>query len=270
MLKKLELSDSDHKELISYCKSKKINFFSTAFDDEGISYLSSLNFDMFKIPSGELTNYPYLRAIAKIGLPVILSTGMANLDEIEKSINVLVFYGIKKSEITVLHCNTEYPTPMTDVNLKAMLTIKEKLGVNTGYSDHTLGIEVPIAAVALGAKVIEKHFTLDRGLKGPDHKASLEPNELKDMVNGIRNIEKAISGNGIKEPSLSEKKNIHIARKSIHLSRDIKAGSVITEKDIIPLRPGDGICAMNWENVIGQKVNTNLKKLTKLSWKNIL
>jgi len=270
MLKKLELSDSDHKELISYCKSKNINFFSTAFDDEGISYLSSLNFDMFKIPSGELTNYPYLRAIAKIGLPVILSTGMANLDEIEKSINVLVFYGIKKSEITVLHCNTEYPTPMTDVNLKAMLTIKEKLGVNTGYSDHTLGIEVPIAAVALGAKVIEKHFTLDRGLKGPDHKASLEPNELKDMVNGIRNIEKAISGNGIKEPSLSEKKNIHIARKSIHLSRDIKAGSVITEKDIIPLRPGDGICAMNWENVIGQKVNTNLKKLTKLSWKNIL
>lgn len=270
MLKKLELSDSDHKELISYCKSKNINFFSTAFDDEGISYLSSLNFDMFKIPSGELTNYPYLRAIAKIGLPVILSTGMANLDEIEKSINVLVFYGIKKSEITVLHCNTEYPTPMTDVNLKAMLTIKEKLGVTTGYSDHTLGIEVPIAAVALGAKVIEKHFTLDRGLKGPDHKASLEPNELKDMVNGIRNIEKAISGNGIKEPSLSEKKNIHIARKSIHLSRDIKAGSVITDKDIIPLRPGDGICAMNWENVIGQKVNTNLKKLTKLSWENIL
>ena len=270
MLKKLELSDADHKELISYCKSKNINFFSTAFDDEGISYLSSLNFDMFKIPSGELTNYPYLRAIAKTGLPVILSTGMANLDEIEKSINVLVFYGIKKSEITVLHCNTEYPTPMTDVNLKAMLTIKEKLGVTTGYSDHTLGIEVPIAAVALGAKVIEKHFTLDRGLKGPDHKASLEPNELKDMVNGIRNIEKAISGNGIKEPSLSEKKNIHIARKSIHLSRDIKAGSVITDKDIIPLRPGDGICAMNWENVIGQKVNTNLNKFTKLSWENIL
>ena len=270
MLKKLELSDADHKELISYCKSKNINFFSTAFDDEGVSYLSSLNLDMFKIPSGELTNYPYLRSIAKTGLPVILSTGMANLDEIEKSINVLVSYGTKKSEITVLHCNTEYPTPMIDVNLKAMLTIKEELGVNIGYSDHTLGIEVPIAAVALGAKVIEKHFTLDRGLKGPDHKASLEPNELKDMVNGIRNIEKAISGNGIKEPSLSEKKNIHIARKSIHLSRDIKAGSVITDKDIIPLRPGDGICTMNWENVIGQKVNTNLKKLTKLSWENIL
>jgi len=206
MLKKLELSDADHKELISYCKSKNISFFSTAFDEKGVYYLSSLNFDMFKIPSGELTNYPYLRTIAQTSLPVILSTGMANLEEIEKSINVLVFYGTKKSEITVLHCNTEYPTPMIDVNLKAMLTIKEKLGVSIGYSDHTLGIEVPIAAVALGAKVIEKHFTLDRNLKGPDHKASLEPNELKEMVKSIRNIEKAISGNGIKEASLKKKK----------------------------------------------------------------
>ena len=158
MLKKLELSDADHKELISYCKSKNIKFFSTAFDEEGISYLSSLNFDMFKIPSGELTNYPYLKAIAKTGLPVILSTGMANLDEIEKSINVLVSYGTKKREITVLHCNTEYPTPMIDVNLKAMLTIKEKLGVSIGYSDHTLGLEVPIAAVALGAKIIKAFY----------------------------------------------------------------------------------------------------------------
>jgi len=270
MLKKLELSDADHKDLISYCKLKNINFFSTAFDEQGISYLSSLNFDMFKIPSGELTNYPYLRAIGKTNLPVILSTGMANLDEIEKAINVLISYGTKKNEITVLHCNTEYPTPMTDVNLKAMLTIKDKLGVSIGYSDHTLGIEVPIAAVALGAKVIEKHFTLDRNLKGPDHKASLEPNELKEMVNSIRNIEKAISGNGIKEASLSEKKNINIARKSIHLVRDLKSGSVIKEKDIIPLRPGDGICAMNWEKVIGQKINTDLEKFSKLTWKNLL
>ena len=270
MLKKLELSDSDHKELISYCNSKKINFFSTAFDEEGVSYLFSLNFDMFKIPSGELTNYPYLKAIAKTGLPVILSTGMANLSEVEKSINVLVSYGTKKSEITVLHCNTEYPTPMKDVNLKAMLTIKENLGVSIGYSDHTLGIEVPIAAVALGAKVIEKHFTLDRNLKGPDHKASLEPNELKEMVNSIRNIEKAISGNGIKEPSSSETKNIHIARKSIHLSRDLKSGSVITEKDIISLRPGDGICTMNWKKIIGKTVNSDIKKFTKLTWENIL
>tara|TARA_B110000908_G_scaffold109378_1_gene128296 strand:- start:10328 stop:11350 length:1023 start_codon:yes stop_codon:yes gene_type:complete len=270
MLKKLELSDNDHKELISYCKSKNISFFSTAFDEEGISYLSSLNFDMFKIPSGELTNYPYLKAIAKTGLPVILSTGMANLDEIEKSINVLVSYGTKKSEITVLHCNTEYPTPMIDVNLKAMLTIKEKLGISIGYSDHTLGIEVPIAAVAMGAEIIEKHFTLGRNLKGPDHKASLEPNELKEMVNAIRNIEKAISGNGVKEASSSERKNINIARKSIHLSRDLKLGSVITEKDIIPLRPGDGICTMNWEKIIGKTVNTDIKKYSKLTWENIL
>jgi N,N'-diacetyllegionaminate synthase len=269
MLKKLELSDADHKELISYCKSKNINFFSTAFDDEGISYLSSLNFEMFKIPSGELTNYPYLKAIAKTGLPVILSTGMANLDEIEKAINVLISHGAKKNEITVLHCNTEYPTPMIDVNLKAMLTIKEKLGVSIGYSDHTLGLEVPIAAVALGAKIIEKHFTLDRSLKGPDHKASLEPNELKEMVSAIRNIEKAISGNGIKEPSLSEKKNIHIARKSIHLSRDLKSGSIIAEQDIISLRPGDGICTMNWESVIGKKVIKDLKKFTKLTLKDL-
>lgn len=269
MLKKLELSDADHKELISYCKSKNIKFFSTAFDDEGISYLSSLNFDMFKIPSGELTNYPYLKAIAKTGLPVILSTGMANLDEIEKTINVLVSYGTKKKEITVLHCNTEYPTPMIDVNLKAMLTIKEKLGVSIGYSDHTLGLEVPIAAVALGAKIIEKHFTLDRGLKGPDHKASLEPNELKEMVIAIRNIEMAISGNGLKEASLSEKKNIHIARKSIHLSKDLISGSIINEQDIISLRPGDGICPMNWENIIGKQVNKDLKKFTKLTLKDL-
>ena len=270
MLKKLELSDADHKELISYCKSKNISFFSTAFDEEGISYLSSLNFDMFKIPSGELTNYPYLKAIAKTGLPVILSTGMANLDEIEKSINVLVSYGTKKSEITVLHCNTEYPTPMIDVNLKAMLTIKEKLGVSIGYSDHTLGLEVPIAAVALGAKIIEKHFTIDRSLKGPDHKASLEPNELKEMVIAIRNIEMAISGNGLKEASLSEKKNIYIARKSIHLSKDLTTGSIISEQDIISLRPGDGICTMNWEEIIGKQVNKDLKKFTKLTLKDLL
>ena len=270
MLKQLELSVDDHIELIEYCSSKKIKFFSTAFDLDGISYLSSLNLGVFKIPSGELTNFPYLRAIAKTELPVILSTGMANLDEIQKSVEVLTSNGTKKNQITVLHCNTEYPTPMKDVNLKAMLTIKEKLGVAIGYSDHTLGIEVPIAAVAMGAEIIEKHFTLDRNLKGPDHKASLEPNELKEMVNSIRNIEKAISGNGVKEASSSEKKNINIARKSIHLSRDLKLGSVITEKDIIPLRPGDGICTMNWEKIIGKTVNTDIKKFTKLTWEDIL
>tara|TARA_B110000027_G_scaffold7606_1_gene6826 strand:- start:2055 stop:3077 length:1023 start_codon:yes stop_codon:yes gene_type:complete len=269
MLKQLELSVDDHIELIKYCSLKKIKFFSTAFDLDGISYLSSLNLGVFKIPSGELTNFPYLRAVANTGLPVILSTGMANLDEIQKSVQVLISNGTKKNQITVLHCNTEYPTPMIDVNLKAMLTIKEKLGVSIGYSDHTLGIEVPIAAVALGAKVIEKHFTLDRNLKGPDHKASLEPNELKKMVIAIRNIEMAISGNGIKEPSLSEKKNIHIARKSIHLSKDLTSGSIITEQDIISLRPGDGICTMNWEDIIGKQVNKDLKRFTKLTLKDL-
>ena len=269
MLKQLELSSEDHLELISYCNSKNISFFSTAFDVDGISYLSSLNLNVFKIPSGELTNFPYLKAIANTRLPVILSTGMANIEEIEKAVNVLVSNGTKKNLITVLHCNTEYPTPMKDVNLKAMLTIKEKLGVSIGYSDHTLGIEVPIAAVAMGAQIIEKHFTLDRNMKGPDHGASLEPHELKDMVKSIRNIEKAISGNGVKEPSNSEKKNIRIARKSIHLSKDLKSGSTITEKNIIALRPGDGICPMNWEKVIGLKVNTDLNKFTKLTWENI-
>jgi len=269
MLKQLELSSEDHIELISYCNSKKINFFSTAFDVDGISYLSSLNLNVFKIPSGELTNFPYLREIANTRLPVILSTGMANIGEIEKAINVLISNGTKKSDITVLHCNTEYPTPMMDVNLKAMLTIKEKLGVSIGYSDHTLGIEVAIAAVAMGAEVIEKHFTLDRNMKGPDHRASLEPHELKEMVKSIRNIQKAISGNGIKEASDSEKKNIFIVRKSIHLSKDLKSGSIITEKNIITLRPGDGICPMNWKNVIGLKVNRDLNKFAKLTWEHL-
>jgi N,N'-diacetyllegionaminate synthase len=270
MLKKLELSDTDHKDLISYCNLKKIKFFSTAFDVEGVYYLSSLNLGMLKIPSGELTNFPYLRAIAQTNLPVILSTGMANLDEIEKAINVLISFGTIKNQIIVLHCNTEYPTPMLDVNLKAMLTIKESFGVAVGYSDHTLGIEVPIAAVAMGANVIEKHFTLDRNLNGPDHKASLEPNELKEMVNSIRNIEKAISGNGIKEPSKSEKKNIHIARKSIHSSRHLKSGTVITESDIISLRPGDGICSMQWQTILGKTLNKDIEKFSKLSFDNFL
>ncbi|MDA9176978.1 N-acetylneuraminate synthase [Flavobacteriaceae bacterium] len=269
MLKQLELSFEDHAELISYCNSRDIKFFSTAFDVEGISYLSSLDLGVFKIPSGELTNFPYLRAIANTELPVILSTGMANLEEIQKSVNVLISNGTKKNQITVLHCNTEYPTPMEDVNLKAMLNIKEKLDISIGYSDHTLGIEVPIAAVAMGAEVIEKHFTLDRNLKGPDHKASLEPNELKEMVKSIRNIEKAISGSGIKKASLSEIKNINIVRKSIHFSRDIKSGTVIKETDVIALRPGDGICTMNWENILGKKLNSDVKKFTKLKWENI-
>ena len=270
MLKELELSLEDHLELVKYSNMKKIKFFSTAFDISGIALLSSLNLGVFKIPSGELTNFPYLRAIAKTKLPVILSTGMADLIEIKKAIEVLTNNGTKKNQITVLHCNTEYPTPMIDVNLKAMLTIKENLDVSIGYSDHTLGIEVSIAAVALGAKVIEKHFTLDRNLRGPDHKASLEPKELINMVASIRNIEKAMSGNGIKKPSLSELKNKNIARKSIHLIKDLSAGSVITEENILPLRPGDGISPMCWENIVGRKVNKDLKKFTKLDLKDLL
>ena len=269
MLKKLELSDVDHIELISYCKKKNIKFFSTAFDVDGVQYLNSLKLDRFKIPSGELTNFPYLKAVAKTNLPVILSTGMANLEEVRNSVNVLIKYGTNKEELTILHCNTDYPTSMSDVNLNAMSSMAKSFGLNVGYSDHTLGIEVPIAAVSLGATVIEKHFTLDRSFLGPDHKASLEPKELKKMVDSIRNIEKAISGSGLKEPSKSELKNITIARKSLHLSKDLKSGSVITEKDIIPLRPGDGICAMNWEKVIGKKVTTDLEKFGKLTWKYI-
>ena len=270
MLKKLELSDKDHIELISYCKKKNIKFFSTAFDVDGVQYLNSLNPDMFKIPSGELTNLPYLKAVAKTNLPVILSTGMASLEEVRNSIDVLIKNGTSKDEITVLHCNTDYPTSMSDVNLKAMSTMAKSFGLNVGYSDHTLGIEVPIAAVSLGATVIEKHFTLDRSLSGPDHKASLEPEELKKMVESIRNIEQAISGSSLKEPSKSELKNITIARKSIHLSKDILSGSLITEEDIIPLRPGDGICPMNWQKVIGKKVKSDSKKYHKLSWEDIL
>ena len=269
MLKNLELSNSDHEILINYCKKKNIQFFSTAFDLDGVDYLDSLGLKMFKIPSGEITNYPYLQAVAKKNKPIILSTGMATLLEIEEALNILLKNGAKKEEVIILHCNSAYPTPIEDVNLKAMLSIRDAFGVKIGYSDHSEGIEVSIAAVALGAIVIEKHFTLDRNMKGPDHGASLEPHELKDMVKSIRNIEKAISGNGIKEASNSEKKNISIARKSIHLSKNLKSGSTITEKNIIALRPGDGICPMNWEKVIGLKVNTDLNKFTKLTWKDL-
>jgi len=270
MLKKLELTEEDHDELINYCESKRIQFFSTAFDAEGVDYLDELGLKLIKIPSGEITNYPYLRSVAQKGKPIILSTGMASLTEIETALKVLIKFGAEKNNITVLHCNTEYPTPMEDVNLKAMLSIKEKLGVEIGYSDHTLGIEVPVAAVALGATVIEKHFTLDRNLPGPDHRASLEPQELKDMVKSIRNIENAISGNGIKEPSKSELKNITIARKSIHVKRDLKKGEVLSENDLISLRPGDGISSMKWNEIIGKKVSKDLEGFHKLTWDDLL
>lgn len=270
MLKSLELSDSDHRILINHCQRKGIRFFSTAFDTAGLDYLFSLGFDLFKVPSGEITNYPYLRKLADFGKPVILSTGMANLKEIHEALDVLTSKKLDKKDITVLHCNTEYPTPMEDVNLKAMQTVGRECGVKVGYSDHTLGIEVPIAAVALGAQVIEKHFTLDRGLPGPDHKASLEPGELKAMVTAIRNIESAISGNGIKRPSRSEKKNIAIARKSIHLRKGIAEGEVIREDHLIPLRPGDGLSAMKWNEIIGKTAKRSLAAFHKLTEEDII
>ena len=277
MLKKLELSQQDHEELIAYCNKKGIRFFSTAFDMESIDYLHSLNMGLWKIPSGEITNYPYLRKIASYGEPIILSTGMCELSDIKAAVNVInEFWPTANSQqptakcqmptansqlltansqqptadITILHCNTEYPTPYQDVNLKAMLEIAETFKVKFGYSDHTQGIEVPIAAVALGATVIEKHFTLDRNLEGPDHKASLEPDELKAMVSAIRNIEQAL-GSGHKTISGSERKNIEIARKSIVAACPIKAGELLTEDNLTVKRPGNGISPMCWNKVIG-------------------
>jgi len=269
MLKKLELSETMHHELIAHCNKSGIKFLSTGFDIESIDFLNKLNIPFFKIPSGEITNKPYLQHIAGKGKPVVMSTGMANLEEIKAALEVLVENGVDKNEITVLHCNTEYPTPMQDVNLKAMWQIRDVLGVKVGYSDHTSGIEVAIAAVALGATVIEKHFTLDRNLPGPDHKASLEPNELKALVNAIRNIELAISGSGIKEPSESEKPNIIVARKSIHLSKTIFTGTKLNEEHLIMKRPGSGISPMEIEKVIGKTVNQTLEADTQLSWEHL-
>ncbi len=251
MLKKLELSQTDHEELMAYCKKKGIRFFSTAFDMDSIGYLHSLGLGLWKIPSGEVTNYPYLRKIAQYHEPVILSTGMCELSDIEATVNVLLEFGLNKEQITILHCNTEYPTPYEDVNLKAMVEIRVRFGVNVGYSDHTKGIEVPIAAVALGATVIEKHFTLDKNMEGPDHKASLEPDELKAMVNAIRNIERSL-GSGHKSISGSEKKNIEIARKSIVAACPIKKGEMFTEDNLTVKRPGNGISPMRWNEVIGK------------------
>ncbi len=250
MLKRLELSPADHEVLIDYCNSKGIKFFSTAFDMESIDYLHSLNLGLWKIPSGEITNFPYLRKIAQYHEPVILSTGMCELSDIGAALNVLLEFGVQKEQITVLHCNTEYPTPFQDVNLKAMLEIEERFGVKIGYSDHTKGIEVPIAAVALGATVIEKHFTLDKTMEGPDHKASLEPDELKAMVTSIRNIENAL-GSGHKHVSDSEQKNIEIVRKSIVAACPIKAGELLTEENLTVKRPGTGISPMRWNEVVG-------------------
>ena len=250
MLKRLELTEENHELLIDYCNQKGIKFFSTAFDTESMDYLYGLNIGIWKIPSGEITNFPYLRKIASFNQPTILSTGMCSLDDVRNAVNTLYKFGLAKENLTLLHCNTEYPTPYEDVNLKAMDVLRNEFDVEVGYSDHTKGIEVPIAAVALGATVIEKHFTLDKNMEGPDHKASLEPDELKAMVSAIRNIEQAL-GDGEKKVSTSESKNIAIARKSIVAACTIKKGEFFTEDNLTVKRPGNGISPMRWEEVIG-------------------
>jgi N,N'-diacetyllegionaminate synthase len=251
MLSRLELSRDMHEQLIDHCRACGIGFFSTAFDCESADFLAQLGLDRFKIPSGEITNLPYLRHIGRYGKPIILSTGMADLDEIESALNVLEEAGARRDRITVLHCTTQYPATMAEVNLRAMLTIRDAFGVSIGYSDHTPGIEVAIAAVALGASVVEKHFTLDRTLPGPDHRASLEPAELAAMVSAIRNIERAL-GNGLKIPAPGELPNRPVARKSIVAACAIRAGERFNATNITTKRPGTGISPMRWDEVIGR------------------
>jgi len=259
MLKKLELDINTHNELIAYCNSKNIMFLSTPFDHDSIDLLNDLKLPIFKIPSGEITNLPYLKHIGSLKKKVILSTGMADMGEIEDALDVLYDAGTPKDDITVLHANTMYPTPMEDVNLKAMVTIGNTFDIAYGYSDHTLGIEVDIAAVAMGASCIEKHFTLDKTMEGPDHKASLEPYELKAMVKAIRNIELAL-GSSVKKPTPSETPNIKVARKSIVANTDIKKGEIFTEDNLSIKRPGDGICPMRWDEIVGSIASKDYKE----------
>jgi len=258
MLSNLELTEEEHALIMQYCKSCGIDFLSSPFDIGSIDLLNRLGLNTYKIPSGEITNLPYLRHIGRLKKSVILSTGMANISEVDQALSVLITSGMCKKDITLLHANTMYPTPMSDVNLKAMLTMKSKFNVEIGYSDHTLGIEVPIAAVSLGAKVIEKHFTLDKTSQGPDHKASLEQDEFLEMVNSIRNIELAM-GDGIKKPSPSESENITVVRKSIVASTDISCGERFTENNLSVKRPGTGISPMEWDQLIGKRAKRNYK-----------
>ena len=250
MLKRLELTPDMHEKLMDYCGQKKILFLSTPFDIESLHYLVDCGIALLKIPSGEITNYPLLREAARSGKKIILSSGMCTLEDVKNAVKVMRDNG--GTDITILHCNTEYPTPYKDVNLRAMHTIKEELEIPVGYSDHTQGIEVAVAAAALGAEVIEKHFTLDRTMEGPDHKASLEPDELAEMVKAVRHIETAL-GDGKKEPSESEQKNIAVARKSIVAGCDIKAGEIFTEENLTAKRPGGGISPMQWDQVLNKK-----------------
>ena len=260
MLEKLELNEEEHHQLIKHCKKRNIKFLSTGFDLKSLEFLSSLNLPFYKIPSGEITNLPYLRFVAKTNKPIIMSTGMSYLSEVKFALEDLLNHGAKKEDITILHCNTAYPTKKSDVNLNAMLTIKDKLKVNVGYSDHTLGFEVPIAAVSLGAKIIEKHITLDRSLKGPDHAASMEPKEFEEMVKLIRNVEIAL-GSYKKIPSQSEKENINLARrKSIVANSIIAKGDIYTNLNLTTKRPGTGISPVYWDSLIGKKSKKNYKK----------
>jgi len=252
MIRRLELQPEMHHVLMEHCRARGIAFLSTPFDNESVDFLAALGIDRFKVPSGEVTNLPYLRRIGRHGKSVMLSTGMCTLGEIEAALDVLERAGTPRSRITILHCNTEYPTPMCDVNLRAMQSVRYAFDVAVGYSDHTVGIEVPVAAVALGATIIEKHFTLDRTMPGPDHKASLEPDEFKAMVAAIRNIELAL-GTGRKLPSPSEIKNKEIARKSIVAARPIRAGEHFTEENLAVKRPGTGVSPMRWDEVIGRR-----------------
>ncbi|WP_440966792.1 N-acetylneuraminate synthase [Massilia sp. GER05] len=258
MVRKLELSRRDHEVLIEECGRHGIGFFSTAFDVASFDMLVELGLDQIKIPSGELTNLPLLRYMTRLRKPVILSTGMASMGDVEAALEVIEQSGTSRDKITILHCTTEYPAPLDEVNLRAMLSLKHAFGVNVGYSDHTRGIEIPLAAVALGATVIEKHFTLDRKLPGPDHQASLEPSELAAMVNGIRNIERAL-GDGIKRPTTSELKNRAIARKSLVASRPISEGEIFSESNLTAKRPGTGISPMRWDEVIGRRARRDFQ-----------
>lgn len=269
MVRKLELSPADHVFLKEYAENAGISFLSTPFDLDSIALLQSMGIMIGKIPSGEVTNLPYLQAMARAFPEIILSTGMCTLDEIGDAMAVLQDAGASRNNITVLHCNTEYPTPMCDVHLNAMQTLKSSFGTRVGYSDHTLGIEVPIAAVALGAVVIEKHITLNRSLPGPDHRASLEPVEFAAMVRAIRNVEQAL-GRTQKEPSPSELPNRRVARKSIHLRHSMSAGQTLLADDLIMLRPGDGISPMRLNNVISRRLSRDLPKGHKLREEDLL
>ncbi len=259
MIRKLELDPAAHAGLIGHCRKIGIDFISSPFDLESIDLLAELGLPVLKIPSGEITNLPYLRRIGNLGRRIILSTGMSDLEEVEKSLDVLVESGTPRKKITILHCNTEYPSPYEDVNLRAMITMREALQVDVGYSDHTEGIEIALAAVALGASVIEKHFTLDRNMPGPDHKASIEPEELRRMVKAIRNVEKAL-GDGVKRPSASESKNRCIARKSMVALRAIRKGEVFTPENVTVKRPGTGISPMEWDRVMGNRAKRGFRE----------